>query len=110
MTCINPYLIKFPPFSAILALWGRTHGRMDKRTDRPTERQTDRRTDKASYRDAWMHLKRKKRNVLSLGNLHFIRVAFVVSFLVLQSFQTQKPCGRWKELEKIFLAFFERTF
>ena len=37
MTCYNPSLIRFPLFSAILALWGRTDGQTDWRTDGRTK-------------------------------------------------------------------------
>ena len=63
MTWINPNLIRYPLFSAILALWERTDGR----------------TDKASYRDAWMHLKKET----ELLSVNFIKFNFFKTFFLI---------------------------
>ena len=54
-TCIDPYLSRFPLYSAILTLWGKTNGPTDGRKKpliemhvciyKKTHRQTDRQTE-----------------------------------------------------------------
>ena len=50
-------------------------GHTDGRTDRPTDGPTDRRTDTTSYRDATVHLKRKKRiKAKEIGVLQSVKI------------------------------------